>query len=149
MPDLSWAFSWKVLLASTRSPRAIIFSAKERRYGVNEFSGDFISAIHIHGADDGFKCIREDELSGAAGIFGFTLGKQKKIIHTAKLSSDFGKSDCVYECRTIRREIAFALRSVFAEEKIRDNELEHGIAEEFQAFVVFELTFLLSFINER
>jgi len=106
-----------------------------RQPGGDARLGRFHARIQIDGADQRFKGVGQDRLATETAAFQLT-GAQAQVLAQAKTTGQHGQGLALHQPRTQARQLAFTgLREAF-EERFTGNEIEDGVTEEFQAFVV-------------
>src|SRR5208337_2240246 len=93
------------------------------------------SAVEIHRGDDGFEGVREQSRFVAASGFLFAA-PQPQMLAKLQSSRSILERVRVYDARAAFGELAFAPFGVVQQQVFAGEEFQHGVAQEFQAFVV-------------
>ncbi len=93
-------------------------------------------AVEVEGADEGFEGVFARGGAGPA-TGGFFAGAEAQAGVELEVAGEAGEEDAVGEGGAAAAELAFAVGGVEAVERFGEDELEDGVAEEFEALVVF------------
>src|SRR6202050_4360437 len=104
-----------------------------------EVGNRVVALIQIYSANDGLNGVGGNEGVRAGVALGFAAA-EFKIGRNLELFGDSGERFGFYERRAPVGEVAFRI-GVMAVEMVGNDELEYGVAQELQAFVVLEAEF--------
>ena len=99
------------------------------------------SVVEIHGGDHRLERVGEDRLLGAPAGRVFTLAEQQ-VRAEVDLLRDLGEHARVHDAGAHLGELAFGQVGKVLEHVVRDDEAEHGVAEELEALVRLRLAVL-------
>jgi hypothetical protein len=108
----------------------------------DEFTGGIKTAIKKNRTEKGFKCIRESRRPVAAAVEFFTP-TQDELLPEAKLAGVFGESAAIDQFGAGLRQRAFAKRWEILVEFASKDELEDGVAKEFEPLIGLDWNALL------
>jgi len=93
------------------------------------------TAVEVQGAAQGLEGIREDRLAAEPAGLELTRAQQQKFAELHGLR-DLGQRLLAHQARAQTRQVAFAGAGKFAVQPLREQQVEHGIAEELETLVV-------------
>src|SRR5690606_18740535 len=103
--------------------------------GQHAFAGPLHAAVQVDGADQGFQGVGEDGFTAVAAALQLAR-PQAQVIAQAEAAGQHGQGLALDQARAQARQLAFAGLREALEQRLAGDEVEDGVAEEFQALVV-------------
>jgi hypothetical protein len=109
---------------------------QDRAIQVFDDAADFrIAAIQVDGAEDGLQRVGQDRGPAKAPAFQLALA-QAQVGRQRQALGDVGQGGLLDQVRAHPRQVAFVHFGVLGEQQRGNDEIQHGIPQEFQALVV-------------
>ena len=107
---------------------------RSRQAAQHEVAGGRETAVEVHGGDDRLERVGEDRLLGPPARRVLALAEQQ-VRAEVELLRDLGEHARVHDAGAHLRQLAFGQLREVLEHVVRDDEAEHGVAEELEPLV--------------